>query len=120
MPMVAVRSMGLTLESLIGQQVGEDRQQLVSVQHLRTLMSVANERFVENTKRIARFQHALSATTQPPPVKKNAEGQVWEDAAARRERKRAEGLRRKAEMQKDKPCPMEDTDEPIATDSLPF
>jgi len=120
MPMVAVRSMGLTLESLIGQQVGEDQQQLVSVQHLRTLMSVANERFVENTKRIARFQHALSATKQPPPLKKNAEGQAWEDAAARRERKRAEGLRRKAEMQKDKHSPMEDTDEPVATDSLPL
>jgi tRNA wybutosine-synthesizing protein 3 len=117
--MVAVRSMGLTLESLIGQQVGESRQQLVSLQHLRMLMNIANERFNENKKRIARFQRALSAAAQPAPLKKNPDGQVWEDAAARRERKRAEGLLRKAEMQKDKPSPAEDTRQITAIDSLP-
>lgn len=101
-PMVAIRSMGLSFESLIGQQVGESRESLVPLGYLHKLMSIANERFVENTKRIERFLTAFRELSRPPQPRKNAEGAEWEDAAARRERKRAEGLRRKAELQSSK------------------
>ncbi|KAM5346769.1 hypothetical protein ACJ41O_009774 [Fusarium nematophilum] len=98
-PMVAIRTMGLAFESLIGQQVDGRCQRLVSPGYLRTLIHIANERFAENTKRIQRFQEAFRAAASAPSPRRNPEGQEWEDAAARRERKRAEGLRRKAELQ---------------------
>jgi tRNA wybutosine-synthesizing protein 3 len=64
---------------------------------LKTLVQIANERFVENEKRIARFSAALDAAFAPPKGKEN-----WEDAQVRRERKRQEGLRRREELKKDK------------------
>lgn len=91
--------MGLAFESLIGHQVDGRRQRLVPPQYLQTLVQIANERFVENTKRIERFRNAFREAMSAPPPKMNPEGEEWEDAAARRERKKAEGLRRKAEMQ---------------------
>jgi tRNA wybutosine-synthesizing protein 3 len=101
-PMVAIRSMGLGFESLIGYQTESCREQLVTAEYLRSLMDIANERFIENTKRIDRFREALADMTRAQPTRKNADGKEWEDAALRRERKRAEGLRRKAELQKEK------------------
>ncbi|KAK1758492.1 hypothetical protein QBC47DRAFT_411185 [Echria macrotheca] len=94
-PMVAVRSMGLSLESLVGFEDDEGRKQsLVSPGYLDMLVRIANERFVENGKRIARFEAALTAAFAPKkPV-------GWEDAETRRERKRLDGLRRRAEMKK--------------------
>lgn len=62
-------------------------------------MKIANERFEENTKRIARFAAAF-ADEMTPKIKKAPDGGDWEDAAARRERMKADGLRRKAEMAK--------------------
>ena len=104
--------MGLSFESLIGQQIQSHREQLVSTEYLHSRMTIANERFVENTKRIGRFREALRDLSRPQPTKKNLEGEDWEDAAARRERKRAEGLRRKAEMQNAKrETPAVDSDE---------
>ncbi|KFH42891.1 tRNA wybutosine-synthesizing protein-like protein [Hapsidospora chrysogenum ATCC 11550] len=97
-PMVAIRSMGLGFESLIGYQKESRREQLVTAEYLRSLMEIANERFTENTKRIDRFQEALADVARTQPTRKNAAGEEWEDAAVRRERKRAEGLRRKAEL----------------------
>lgn len=94
--------MGLGLESLIGYQSGDRRIRNVSIDYLHTLMSVADERFVENTRRIERFRDALRAAVQGKPSRLNAEGNEWEDAATRKERKRAEGLRRKAEAQGEK------------------
>lgn len=105
-PVVAVRSMGLGFESLIGSQIDHSesqqprRQLLVSQAYLRTVMAVATERFAENAKRIARFQEALATLLAGPPGTPVGDGPVWEDAAARRERKRAEGLRRRAQLQK--------------------
>lgn len=96
-PMVAVRSMGLSFESLIGAETDGTRRLMVSPQYLKTLVQIANERFVENEKRIARFGAALSAAFAPP---KGKEG--WEDAQARRERKRQEGLRRREELQRER------------------
>lgn len=94
--------MGLGFESLIGYQSGDRRIRNVSTQYLHTLMGVADERFVENSKRIEGFRDALRVAVQGKPAKLNAEGNEWEDAAARRERKRAEGLRRKAEAHDEK------------------
>ncbi|KAF4994341.1 hypothetical protein FGRMN_5849 [Fusarium graminum] len=97
-PMVAIRTMGLAFESLVGQQVDGHRQCIVSPEYLQTLVQIANERFVENKKRIERFQNAFRDAVSAPAPRQNPEGQDWEDAAARRERKRAEGLRKKAEL----------------------
>ncbi|CAH0022835.1 unnamed protein product [Clonostachys rhizophaga] len=102
-PVVAIRSMGLSFESLIGYQIGDRRVSLVSPDYLQILMSIATERFAENTKRIERFLSAFrDAISTPPSVRRNPDGQEWEDAAERRERKRAEGLRRKAELEAEK------------------
>ncbi|CAF3483681.1 unnamed protein product [Fusarium graminearum] len=97
-PMVAIRTMGLAFESLIGQQVDGQRQRIVSPEYLQTLVDIANERFDENKKRIERFQNAFREAVSAPAPRRNPEGQEWEDAAARRERKRAEGLRKRAEL----------------------
>lgn len=96
-PIVAVRSMGLSFESLIGVETGGVRQPVVSRQYLKTLVQIANDRFVENEKRIARFSTALEVAFSLPKGKEN-----WEDAQARRERKREEGLRRREELKKTK------------------
>ncbi|KAK7432800.1 hypothetical protein QQZ08_000662 [Neonectria magnoliae] len=99
-PMVAIRSMGLAFESLVGQQVNGSRRRLVSPEYLQTLVQIANERFAENTKRIERFRTAFrDVVTGVPAPRLNPEGKEWEDPASRRERKRAEGLRKKAERQ---------------------
>ncbi|WQF82920.1 Putative tRNA wybutosine-synthesizing protein [Colletotrichum destructivum] len=100
-PMVGVRTMGLALESLIGFVDDDDdeaRHCTVTADYLRDLMQIANERFEENAARIARFRAALQEAAAGPPPKLGEGGAEWEDAAARRERKRAEGLRRKEEM----------------------
>ncbi|KAI0204229.1 methyltransferase TYW3-domain-containing protein [Astrocystis sublimbata] len=97
-PMVALRSMGLSFESLIGVQEDGVTKCMVSDEYLRSLLDIANERFEENKKRIERFRTAVLAASHPPSKKKE-DGTEWEDAQARRERKRAEGLRRKAELE---------------------
>ncbi|SPQ19689.1 eaf0b554-2a99-403a-9e31-ca3e83d52590 [Thermothielavioides terrestris] len=100
-PMVAVRSMGLSFESLIGAETEGVRRLIVSPEYLKTLVRIANERFIENRKRIERFRDALSAAFAPPKGKEH-----WEDAQARRERKRQEGLKRREELNKPKNTPV--------------
>ncbi|KAI1638019.1 methyltransferase TYW3-domain-containing protein [Biscogniauxia mediterranea] len=96
-PMVAIRSMGLALESLVGVQHADSAPTCtVPQEYLQTLLRVSNERFEENKKRITRFRAAILQAAEPP---KKKDGSEWEDAQARRERKKAEGLRRKAELQ---------------------
>jgi tRNA wybutosine-synthesizing protein 3 len=95
-PMVAIRSMGLSFESLIGIESKGMRSCVVSEDYLTTIVRLANERFVENEKRIARFREALQRASLP----KQKAG--WEDAETRRMRKREEGLLRKAKMEKAK------------------
>lgn len=99
-PMVAVRSMGLGLEALVGQQTADGRAALVAPAHLRTLLRLANERFGENVRRKERFrcafQDRLAAVAGAVEGRK---GREWEDPVARRERKRAEGVARKMEVQ---------------------
>ncbi|KAG6214501.1 hypothetical protein E4U50_000260 [Claviceps purpurea] len=97
-PMVAVRSMGLSFESLIGFESSRSgsRHALVTASHLRLLMGIARERFAENSKRIERFRGAFASRVLESREKKtNSDGREWEDAAARRERMREEGLRRR-------------------------
>lgn len=95
-PIVAIRTMGLGLESLVGIQKGTERTCTVSDEYLQTLLEISHERFAENTKRIQRFRSAILEAVQPP---KNKDGTEWEDATARRERKKVEGLRRKTETE---------------------
>ena len=95
-PMVAIRSMGLGFESLIGTETQGNTHCIVSTAYLQLLIRLANERFVENSKRIERFRLALLEAIEAP--KKSKRGPEWEDAAARKERKRAEGLKRSAEL----------------------
>lgn len=93
-PLVAIRSLGLGFESLIGYAAPDGRRRwLVSADVLETLRAVAQERFSENARRVQRFRAAFLDAVAPPAP---ALGRDWEDAAVRRERKRAEGLRRKA------------------------
>ncbi|EQB48321.1 tRNA wybutosine-synthesizing protein [Colletotrichum gloeosporioides Cg-14] len=91
--------MGLGLESLVGyvDDSNDTRHCTVSADYLRTLVDIANERFVENAARIARFRAALQDAVAGPPARLGEGGVEWEDAAVRRERKRAEGLRQKEE-----------------------
>ncbi|KAH6651794.1 methyltransferase TYW3-domain-containing protein [Truncatella angustata] len=95
-PIVAIRTMGLGLESLVGIQKGDLIQRTVTPDYLQTLLDISHDRFAENSKRIQRFRAAIFEAAQPP---KKKDGTEWEDAAARRERKKAQGLRRKAEME---------------------
>lgn len=106
-PMVAVRTSGLALESLIGyayddnpkgpnQNDGKDRIcSLVSEQYLRILLEIANERFTANTERMQRFEHELFQRQT-----KGAE--PWETATERAARKKVEGLARRSELQSDR------------------
>ncbi|KAM7205607.1 tRNA wybutosine-synthesizing protein [Rhypophila sp. PSN 637] len=116
-PMVAVRSMGLSFESLIGIQTYEGkRSSLVSAEYLELLVKISHERFAENQKRIARFREALKAVfAADHGKKKNAPG-GWEDGEARRERKRLEGLRRREELRQrgqNQPLSTTDDQEPL-------
>lgn len=87
--------MGLSFESIIGVMDTEGRKRsIVSLEYLKMLVRIGNERFVENAKRIGRFLEALRAE-----VTDDGDGEVSraEEKELRRERKRAEGLRRQAE-----------------------
>jgi tRNA wybutosine-synthesizing protein 3 len=115
-PIVAVRSSGLSLESIIGYcEEGDNTdsngdppvivRSLVTEEYLQMLVALANERFVVNRERVERFRtrllelcsSSLSPTTTKHRGKKQPPGSDWEDAQVRRERKRAEGLQRKKE-----------------------
>ncbi|TVY52201.1 tRNA wybutosine-synthesizing protein [Lachnellula suecica] len=95
-PMVGIRSMGLALESLVGFEDDGREICMVPEWQLKTLLEISNERFVENTKRIERFRKLLGELG----VMRGKEGEGWEDPQVRRERKRAEGLKRSQESKK--------------------
>nr|OQO15841.1 hypothetical protein B0A51_17556 [Rachicladosporium sp. CCFEE 5018] len=99
MVMVAVRTAGLAFDSIIGfsGDAGE-ASLMVTEQYLRTLIEVATARFVVNEERKGRFREALlNAASKPGHGEKSDE---WEPAGVRRERKRAEGLQRKADVER--------------------
>ncbi|KAF2689311.1 hypothetical protein K458DRAFT_291341 [Lentithecium fluviatile CBS 122367] len=93
-PMVAVRSTGYSFDAIIGYQSDTGSNlAMVDEIYLRTLVNITNERFKINSERIARFRYSLhdqynqkTASTLDKPD--------WEDAEARKRRKREEGLAR--------------------------
>jgi tRNA wybutosine-synthesizing protein 3 len=90
-PMVGIRSMGLALASVIGFERDGKQLCMVPEYQLGNLVAISNVRFKENTKRIERFGSLLREMGK--------DGEEWEDAQVRRERKRAEGLK-KARLRK--------------------
>lgn len=123
-PMVAIRSMGLGLESLIGRETNNIKHCTVSSEYLKALIKISNERFVENSRRIERFRALLKAATETGLSRGRArvkeDGMEWEDAEVRRERKRVEGLRRAEEVRRLKKQQREELDEHSALDSLEY
>lgn len=111
-PMVAIRSNGMVLDSVIGKKHSQSKRPVcvVSPGYLETLLAIANQRFQENTSRIARFRALLFESEK---AGKKGQGDEWEDAAARRERKRTEGLKRSAEMRQQASKDTRDTDDSI-------
>lgn len=108
-PIVAVRSSGLSLESVIGycdDNDDDDEEEpvirsLVTEEYLEMLIAISNERFSINAGRKERFRSTLLEMCSPEQVARGAKTKGkskppgWEDPEARRERKRAEGLMRK-------------------------
>ena len=143
-PIVAVRSAGLSFESIIGYcesspgDVDVEREgdkddepvirSLVSEEYLRMLVAMANERFSVNTERKERFRtnlmdlysqrHNGGIKSKDNSMKGKDPG--WEDPEARRARKRAEGLQRKKQLERqaasgsNEQKPLEDQVEGIA------
>ena len=102
-PMVAVRTAGLSLESIIGVlgacKCEEDScdcangmpTAIVDEDYLELLVGLANERFAANSDRIERFRIGLREALAAKTRREKKIGE-WEDAATRRLRKRQEGL----------------------------
>lgn len=117
-PIVAIRSMGLGLQSLIGRETNGIKHCTVSGDYLKALIKIANERFGENARRIERFRRLLvgafgmagedgedniQGTLAGGAARRVREGGgAWEDAEVRRERKRLEGLARAEEVRRAK------------------
>lgn len=107
-PIVAVRSSGLSLESVIGYfDDGDDStaepvvRSLVTEEYLEMLVMMANERFAVNADRRERFRVGLLQSWSPDQSQFSGKGKSrekladWEDSMVRKERMRAEGLMRK-------------------------
>ena len=110
-PMVAVRTAGLALESIIGcaqpcsaadfqratRHLDHDTDQpqaLVDVDYLAMLVRISNERFISNSMRITRLRTCLRDSMNAE-TKKMERAETWEDPEARRHRKKQEGFRKK-------------------------
>ncbi|GLB03370.1 hypothetical protein AtubIFM57258_007948 [Aspergillus tubingensis] len=106
-PIVAVRSAGLSLESVIGycEETDDDNddngepiiRSLVTEEFLEMLVAISNERFAVNSERKERFRANLLdlCSTDHTKAKGKSKPPGWEDPEKRRERMRAEGLKRK-------------------------
>ncbi len=93
--------MGLALESVIGFESNGKKICMVPEWQLKSLVEISNQRFIENTKRIERFRTLLkdlSVYGTGDGKRRGQEGAQWEDAQARRERKRTEGLQKAKRM----------------------
>lgn len=99
-PMVAIRSMGLGLESIIGMQTAGKLQRIVTPEYLAMLVRISNDRFQQNADRIERFRLALAE--EFGGGRKQTVKPDWEDADARKERKKAEGMRRRDEVARER------------------
>lgn len=107
-PMVAIRTAGVALESIIGvvsereenanqdddeHPNTEEVERLVSEGYLAMLVNLANERFKTNAERMRRFEKDLFRREAGSEASSE-----WEDSKARQERKRAEGLKQQEEV----------------------
>jgi tRNA wybutosine-synthesizing protein 3 len=108
-PMIAIRTVGLGLESIIGcshalsekasttydKKDGFDadavHEAIVSEEYLNILVRLANERFVVNAERIQRFRSCLGEA-MATHTKKRARCSNWMSVESRREHKRQAGL----------------------------
>ncbi|KAK2736340.1 hypothetical protein FQN57_000790 [Myotisia sp. PD_48] len=102
-PVVAVRSSGLALESIIGyldeNENGDvSAKSLVDEEYLRLLVQLANERFKTNTDRVERFRVKLLELIERQQRGYSSKHGQREDPDARRERKRAEGLQQRDQI----------------------
>lgn len=101
-PVVAVRTNGLAMASIIGYLDETSKEgkptfrSMVSEEYLGMLIKQANERFIENDKRIKRFMHNLGyQILQYEPAGKVPS---MESKDERRHRKRTEGLSAQARI----------------------
>ncbi|RFU35011.1 hypothetical protein B7463_g1337, partial [Scytalidium lignicola] len=97
-PIVAVRSMGLSLESIIGFHHQGQEICMVPEWQLHNLVELSNKRFAENKKRIERFRELLIGGKRTEALVANS----WEDSDVRRERMRAEGLKRREALREER------------------
>ncbi len=95
-PMVAIRTSGLALESVVGYVEEDDTcfdkakekiHSLVSEDYLNLLVEVANERFRANEQRKKRVEEELFQSEE-------SKSTDWETRQSRQARKRADGLAR--------------------------
>jgi tRNA wybutosine-synthesizing protein 3 len=97
-PMVAVRTSGLALSSLIGfvkdGSAEDDVQCMVEESYLEILLKLANDRFQANTARINRFREHLREHQRRP-------GMLWEAQTNRKQRNEAVGLERQHKLRAD-------------------
>ena len=102
-PMIAIRSSGLALESIVGAAVNnweeegsadEEVGSIVDENYLELLVKLANARFETNSERMRRFEDNLFGS-------KKGLGTELEDGNARRERKKAEGLSKQKSLRKE-------------------
>lgn len=128
-PIVAVRSSGLSLESVIGYYECDDAannpviRSLVTEEYLEMLIAMANERFKINADRRERFRTGLMNSCSSTHNsfssggKAKAKPAYWEDPVARKERKRAEGLLKKKQLETQRTCqPAGQDDEAVLND----
>lgn len=112
-PIVAVRSSGLSFESVIGYCEDEDGRDepvvhsLVTEGYLEMLVAMSNDRFMINTDRKERFWRSLTeacSSQNQGHSRGKAKGKPvdWEEPAVRKERMRAEGLARKKLLEEHK------------------
>ena len=106
-PMVAIRTAGLALESLIGflpdpargeeieDEYSDNVQSMVSEEYLQLLLKLGNERFDINSERIRRFEKDLFYRKPEPES-------TWEEPKARKDRMRVEGLKQQKALQQRK------------------
>ena len=111
-PMVAVRTSGLALNSIVGflctDHDQESCQSIVDESYIDTLMRLANERFAANAGRIRRFEDALF------PNIRTTELPAWEEGSDRKERKRKQGLERKAALHSQKESAIQENEIELA------
>jgi len=103
------------LESLVGFLDDDEPRCNVPESYLKTLLELSSERFCENEKRIQRFRDELKKVGYGVDAvrdKRKGDNGEWEDPALRRERKRAEGMR------KIKLAKKEDIGAPVDTEDI--